>query len=302
MGFAAVAMFSLTLPMTRLAVGESLDPQLSGWFVGFGRASVAGILSLVVMLLARRKLPSSRHLPLLAVTVGGVVLGFPLFVSLAMRSVEAVRAAVILAALPLTTAVFASLFRREKTSREFWGLAWAGFALLAGYLAFGGSGEGAFDFSRADLWVVLGMSCAAAGYVSGAGLSSDGMASWEAIGWALIFSLPVNLVGAWWNFPAVAVAPAAWAAFGYLSLFSMGIGICVWYKALALGGTVKISQIQLLQPLLSVVFAFPLLGEIPDLPTFVFGTAILLVVARIRKVPLPKKPENRNASGSGSRT
>ena len=43
-GLVGVTLFAATLPMTRLAVGSTDAPQLSPWFVTFGRAAVAGLL------------------------------------------------------------------------------------------------------------------------------------------------------------------------------------------------------------------------------------------------------------------
>ncbi|MEY4694046.1 MAG: hypothetical protein RLZZ95_495, partial [Pseudomonadota bacterium] len=45
LGLLGVVIFALTLPMTRLATGTLEAPQLSPWFVTFGRAAIAGLLS-----------------------------------------------------------------------------------------------------------------------------------------------------------------------------------------------------------------------------------------------------------------
>ena len=42
LGFVGVFVFALTLPMTRLATGTADAPQLSPWFVTWGRAALAG--------------------------------------------------------------------------------------------------------------------------------------------------------------------------------------------------------------------------------------------------------------------
>ena len=59
LGLIGVLIFSLTLPMTRLAVGSPDAPQLSGWFVAFGRAAVAGILSLFFLAFTRAPRPAA---------------------------------------------------------------------------------------------------------------------------------------------------------------------------------------------------------------------------------------------------
>ena len=46
LGLLAVMVFAITLPMTRMATGTVENPQLSAWFITFGRAALAGILSI----------------------------------------------------------------------------------------------------------------------------------------------------------------------------------------------------------------------------------------------------------------
>ena len=51
LGALGVALFAMTLPMTRLAVGDTSAPQLPPAFVTAGRAAVAGLLSVLYLLL-----------------------------------------------------------------------------------------------------------------------------------------------------------------------------------------------------------------------------------------------------------
>ncbi|MGC1174811.1 EamA family transporter, partial [Polaromonas sp.] len=104
LGLLGIVIFAVTLPMTRLAVGTPDAPQMSGMFIALGRAVVAAALSAVFLLATRAPLPQRRDWLPLAITAGGVVFGFPLFTSVAMRYVEAVHASVIVGVLPLATA------------------------------------------------------------------------------------------------------------------------------------------------------------------------------------------------------
>jgi len=58
----------------------------------------------------------------------------------------------------------------------------------------------------------------------------------------------------------------------------MWAGFFAWYRGLALGGTLKVSQIQLLQPFSSILAAIPLLGESLDLVTVGFALAVVATV------------------------
>jgi drug/metabolite transporter (DMT)-like permease len=108
----------------------------------------------------------------------------------------------------------------------------------------------------------------------------------QVICWALLISLPVSLPGTWLSWPTQAVGAVPWLALGYVSVFSMWLGFFAWYRGLALGGTVRVSQVQLLQPFLSMLFAIPLLGESLDLLTAGFGLAVVAVVFIGRKMPV----------------
>src|SRR5688500_1924519 len=60
-GTLGVALFALTIPMTRLASGSLESPQLSPWFVAFGRAALAGVLALLYLLVLRAPRPSAAQ-------------------------------------------------------------------------------------------------------------------------------------------------------------------------------------------------------------------------------------------------
>ena len=133
-GMVGVTLFAATLPMTRLAVGTTELPQLSPWFVTFGRAAVAGLLSIGYLLwqhrLGRLNVPRRAEWPLLAVTAFGVIVGFPLFLALALRHVPSTHGAVVTALLPLSTAVLGALWYRQRPSNGFWACAVVGSTLV----------------------------------------------------------------------------------------------------------------------------------------------------------------------------
>ncbi|MEO7940892.1 MAG: EamA family transporter, partial [Burkholderiaceae bacterium] len=77
LGLLGVLLFAATLPMTKLATGSAQAPQLSPLFVTFGRAAVAGLLSLIYLLVTTGPRPRGRQWPALALTACAVVIGFP---------------------------------------------------------------------------------------------------------------------------------------------------------------------------------------------------------------------------------
>src|SRR5689334_4045509 len=167
LGLAGVTLFAMTTPMTRLAVGSVTDPQLPPLFVTAGRAAFAAVLSALYLLATRAPRPQARHLGPLLVSAAGTVIGFPLFLGLALRHVEAMHAAVVTGLLPMGTAVVAALATGQRPSRGFWACAALGFALVLGFALHAGGGVGV-----ADGLLLLAVLCAAVGYVAGARLST----------------------------------------------------------------------------------------------------------------------------------
>ncbi len=280
MGLLGVVIFALTLPMTRLAVGSVDDPQLPPLFVTAGRAAFAGIVSVVYLLGCRAPWPRAGQLPSFAVSAAGTVVGFPLFLAVALRHVESMHAAVVTGLLPLSTALAAALWLRQRPSAGFWVCALAGCALVLGFALLQGGGS----LTPADAWLIAAVASGACGYVAGARLAVQ-MPAEQVICWVLVLSLPLTLPVTALSWPVAPVRGAAWAAFGYVALFSMWLGFFAWYRGLALGGTVRVSQVQLLQPFLSLLFAVPLLGERLEPVTVAFSLAVIATVFAGRRMP-----------------
>ena len=292
LGLLGVVIFAMTLPMTRLAVGPASDPQLPPFFVTAGRAALAGLLSAVYLLLTAAPRLERRHWPVLAVSAAGSVVGFPLFLALALREVDAMHAAVVTGVLPLGTAVVAALYFRQRPSNAFWFCAVLGCGLVLTYAGYQGGGR----LVLADGFLLLSVVSAAMAYVAGAKVSASVPAE-QVICWVLVGSLPLTLLATWFFWPDFSSHPvrlSAWGGFIYVSVFSMWLGFFAWYRGLALGGTVRVSQVQLVQPFLALLFAVPVLGERLDGMTLVFSLAVIATVFLGKKMPI-KAPERNRA-------
>ena len=292
LGLLGVTLFAATLPMTKLAVGSLDEAQLSPWFVTFGRAAVAGLLSILYLLAQYLRqqsgIPAQNQWGLLAFTALCVVVGFPLFLALALQYVPSTHGAVVTGLLPLATAVVAALWFRQKPSLGFWACAVLGMLLVLAFMVLrSADSAGRFSLHLADVFLLLAMASAALGYIGGARLTPS-LGAERVICWVLVMSLPVTLPMMWLHAPAdvYAIRPSSWMGFIYVALFSMWIGFFAWYRGLALGGAVRVSQVQLLQPFLSLLFAVPLLGEKLDAITLGFALAVIATVFVGKKMPV----------------
>lgn len=279
--------FSLSLPATRLAVHE-LDP----WFVAFGRAVGAALLASAHLAFSRAPLPTPTQRWRLAVVALGVVVGFPVFTSLALTTQTAAHGAVVVAALPAVTAVLAVVRAGERSPPLFWAAGAAGLLAVLAFLVTTGTVRG--GLAPGDMLLLAAVVLCGLGYAEGGALARQ-LGGARTISWALLIALPVTL-----PVTAVAVAAhppqagaAAWSAFGYLTAVSMFLGFHAWYTGLARGGVARVGQVQLAQPVLTLLWSALLLGE--TVPAASFGVALVVLACvalaqRTRGAPTDRTP------------
>ncbi|MDR6539589.1 DMT family transporter [Variovorax soli] len=282
LGVLGVAFFAVTLPMTRLATGTQEAPQLSPWFLTLGRAALAGLLSVLFLLATRSPLPRRHEWKPLGIAMLGNAIGFPLLLAYALRTVSASHAAVVTALLPLVTAACAAWVLHQRARLGFWLCAMAGSALVVVFSVLR-AGEQQFGFAWGDLLLVGAVFAASLGYIYGAQVT-PALGAERVICWVCAMALPVTLPGALWLWPQQPIATSSWLGFVYVGIFSMWVGFFAWYRGLAMGGALRVSQAQLLQPFLSILAAVPLLGEPLDLVTLGFAAAVVATVVAGKKL------------------
>ena len=300
LGLVGVTVFALTLPMTRLATGTVDAPQLSPWFVTWARAALAGGLSALFLLATRSRLPTPAERGPLLLSLAGNAIGYPLLLGWALRHVSSGHAAVITALLPLATAAVAAWLLHQRARLGFWVFAALGSALvvvysllrawqagaLGGALGGGVGGQG-FGLVWADALLVGAVMAASLGYVGGAKVTPT-LGAERVISWVCVMALPLSVPGALLTWPDQPIALSAWLALAYVGVFSMWAGFFAWFRGLALGGALRVSQMQLLQPFISIVAAVPLLGESLDAMTLGFALAVVATVFLGRRMAAPK--------------
>lgn len=252
-------------------------------FVGAGRAVVAAIIAGAALAITRQRPPRGTQWLQVAIVAGGAVVGFPLLTSFALTTAPASHGAVVIALLPAATAVCAVVRTRERPGRAFWCAAACGaiaaiaFALLQG---------GGFEVHQADALLFAAVIVCAVGYAEG-GVLARTLGSWQTIAWALVIAAPLMMALTACSLVQAVPSggPAQWGAFAYLAIVSMFLGFVAWYRGLAIGPMAQVSQVQLAQPVMSILWAALLLGEQIGWPTILGGLAIVacaLLAVRVR--------------------
>lgn len=282
LGFVGMVIFGGTLPATRLAVSE-IDPLALTAL----RTAIAGICSLVLLLVLRRPLPPRALWPQLVVAMLCVAVIFPLLMSMGMQRVDASHGGVVLGGMPIATALAAVAITHERPRLLFWIASLAGAALVVAFSLRQGGGA----FSSGDLLLFAAVAVSAIGYTFSARLAAH-MPGWEVISWVLVVGLPLSIPAAVLTMPhdvgQVGLKP--WLGLLYVALFSQWIGFFAWNAGLAMGGIARVSQVQLLQPFVTFAIAATFNGETITWQILLFAAGVVVTVAtstRTRTKPLP---------------
>jgi drug/metabolite transporter (DMT)-like permease len=281
LGLVGVCIFAGTLPFTHLAV-EHLSPL----FVTAGRAALAGLLAGTTLAILRKSWPTKRQTGTLVLIAVCLVGGFPGFTALAMKSVPASHGGVVLGILPLATSGISALIAGERPSPAFWAAALAGAALVIGFTLHEGGGS----LGQGDLYLLAAAFTSALGYVLSGKLVRSGYAGWEVISWVLVVALPATIPLAFWSMPAspVSIPTWSWIGFAYVAVMSQYLGFFAWNAGLALGGIAHVSQVQLLQTFVTLIFAAFLNGERIALSAWLVAVAVFLLVLAAQRAKVSR--------------
>ena len=262
-----VVAFSLSFPGTVFALDG-----FGSWTATGLRGVIAAALAGTALLWARPPVPARHDWAGITVVALGCALGFPLLTTLALQTTSASHSAVVIGALPMATAVISTLRTGNRPSWAFWCAAAAGGAVVVGFALLQSNGVPGIG----DLYLVAALVVCAAGYAEGGRLSSR-IPGWQVIAWGVLLAAPVNLAV---TIVALPVEPVHLSARGvagllYIAAVSQFLGFVVWYRGMALMGVTRASQLQLMQPLLTLVWAVLLLGE-PFSPDVVVAAVLVL--------------------------
>jgi drug/metabolite transporter (DMT)-like permease len=273
-GALGVLIFSFTLPATRTAA-----PVFGGFTVGFGRAVLAGMLAALILAANRERFPERRHWRGLFIVVLGVIVGFPVLTSVALQVVPSSHGAVVVGLLPAATAVMGVIRNGDRPPLLFWVASAIGTVTVVVFTLADTGGQIHIE----DLFLVAAVALGALGYTEGGRLARE-MGGWRVISWALVFAQPILIPGTIWAISerdivlATAGAPAI-LGFLYVAFFSQYIGFFAWYRGLALGGIARISQVQLMQSILTLIWSALLLRESLTPATLIAALIVIACVA-----------------------
>jgi drug/metabolite transporter (DMT)-like permease len=279
-GLLAVLAFSLTVPLRRVAA-----PIFGGVIAGLGRAALAALVAGPVLVATSQPRPNVRDLPILIAAGLGLLVGYPLFLSLGLESVPSIHGAITSGLLPVATAVAATALAGERPPVMFWISAVAGVLVVLTFAVTQGGGR----LVVGDAWLLCAVVSAGAGNCAG-GLVARRIGGWQTICWALLVVSPITMGAVLQEANRFAIhAPfTAWISLLYLGIVSSLLAFCAWVKGLSLGGIARIGQLQLLHPFIILTFSAILLGEQITLANLMTAGIVFICAVYCLSLPISK--------------
>lgn len=244
-------------------------------------------LLLATVLFANGRLRLPERGDRLRIVVLGVVGNFLyqlLFIAGMARS-RAGNASVLLTLSPVFIAAGTAWLGHERIRPA----GWAGIVLtVAGIVLVVGSGESGFGFGTATLHgdlLMIGAAVVWAVYTVGARDLIGKYGSVPVTAWTLWAGALLLLVV---GLPDIArldptVPPVAWASVIYSGFLGVGVAYLLWYRGVQVLGNTRTAALGNLVPLLAILIAWPMLGEVPNLWQVIGALVVIGGISIVRR-------------------
>ena len=265
-----ILFWSLAYVLTRLTL-----QYFSAFSLGFLRYFVASCALLVIAITAKMQLPRRMDLPWFALAGGIGFFFYMIAFNQGQATVTAATGSVVIATVPVITALLARFVYREKLKGFQWiaiGIEFAGVAVLTLL-------NGSFSVNTGLLWL-LAAALALSVYNLLQRKLTKKYTALQASTYSILFGTCLLAIFAPSAVGEVSQAPGI----QYFYLLVLGIGSSAiayvsWAKAFSKAKkTSQVSNYMFVTPFLTSILGFLLVGEVPDQATLIGGSLILLGV------------------------
>jgi len=268
-GLGTMLIWSSTFSFTKVSLEAFSVPMLS-----ILRFIFAGLFMLAFACIKRIGLPDKRDIPwfLLAAAVGFSVYQ-PIF-NKGMNMLTSATACIVIVTAPVITGVFALILFGEKIRIG----GWIGMAICFTGIVILMLWNGVLSINTGIVWM-FGAACFLAAYTLIQRKLTRKYTALQSTAYSIIIAAVMLLFLLPFTDPKeLAIAtPRQWMSTVYLGFFGSAVSYLCWSKALSLTDkTAKISNLQFLQPALSMTWGFLIVMEVPTAEVFVGMFVILL--------------------------
>ncbi|MGE4583442.1 MAG: DMT family transporter [Sphaerochaeta sp.] len=280
-----VILWSTAFVFTRIAI-RSISP----FPLGLLRYGAAALVLVGIGFAKHIGLPSRRDIPLFLLLGALGFFFYQLFFNIAMTTISAATASVVVATVPVLTAFFASLLFHERLGKVGW---------IAVIIEFGGILVLTLWHREVSLgwglfWMLAAAICFAV-YNLIQRFSKSRYSSLQATIYSITASALMFLIFLPQAVTEVQGAPlSAVLAVVFMGVFPSAIGFLLWNKALSLARQIgDVTNFMFVTPLLSTLLGVLLIQELPDSPTILGGVLILFGFALFNNRSKLHRPANK---------
>ena len=265
-----IVFWSLAYVLTRLTL-----QYFSAFSLGFLRYLVASAALAVMAVATKMQLPRKKDLPWFLAAGGGGFFFYMIAFNQGQATVTAAPGSVVIATVPVITALFARFVYAEKLAAHQWcaiAVEFAGVAVLTLM-------NGAFSVNTGLLWLFLAALALSLYNLLQRKLTKTYTAL-QASTYSILLGTCLLAVFAPSAIREVSRAPAVQYLYvAVLGICSSAVAYVSWAKAFSKAKkTSQVSNYMFVTPFLTSVLGFLLAGEVPDRATLIGGSIILLGV------------------------
>lgn len=270
--FLTILLWGSSFPFTRV-----IGSDISSYSLGFIRCFLAAVILLIIGKACHIRKPFCRK-DLLWFFLSGI-LGFSvyfIFFNLGMATLTSATGSIITAASPILTAIAAMKLYDERINLIGWLsiiCAFAGVLILILW-------EGVLSINTGIFWM-LGVALVFSAYnLLNRKFSEMGYTAMEIVTYSALFGAIQMLIFLPQTISDVMQAPlSSNLAALYLGVMPSAVAYFFWSKALVLTSrTSEVTNYLFINPLMAAVIGFIMLGETPDMGTYIGGAVIIISV------------------------
>ena len=284
---ATILLWGMAFPVTKIAQGH-----FSTYPLGFFRCLTGAVALLLMGKFFNLRAPKIKDIPILFLSGA---LGFSVYLiafNTGLLTLTAATSSIVIAITPILTAIVASFLFKEKINTIGWisiACAFVGVLVLMLW-------EGVLSINIGLIWT-LGAAIVFCGYnilsrhLLKRGFTSYEITTYSMLTGAIMFSFCIK--GGITELQTSSAIHVG--AILFLAILPSALGFVLWGKAMLLvERTSEVTNFMFVTPLVSTVFGFILLKEVPNLGTFVGGGIIIasIVVFNLKGkgTPVPVTP------------
>ena len=268
--FTTIIFWSMAYVLTRLTLS-----YLSAFSLGFLRYFTASVTLIIIAAVTKMKLPRLKDIPMFL--VAGFI-GFFIYMiafNQGQATVTAATGSVVIATVPVITALFARFIYREKLKLFQW------IAILIEFIGVIVLTlmNGTFSVNRGLLWLFVAALALSAYNLLQRKLTKT-YSALQTSTYGILFGTAMLAIFSPSAFKEISVAPPIqYVYIAILGIFSSAVGYICWAKAFSKAKkTSQVSNYMFVTPFLASIFGFIFAGEVPDKATLVGGGIILFGV------------------------